>query len=76
VVDNDLVMASQPLDNLARLPIPEYHIPRARPARDILAVWRKANVACVAGNSVACETLLFDLAEGAVCGVYEDLVVE
>ena len=76
MINNNLIVRSDPLDNLARVPIPEYHIPRARPARDILAVRREPDITRVPSDSVSGKAFLFDLSEGAIGRVDENLVVE
>lgn len=76
MINHDLLVRPHPIDNLARLPIPENHISTTRTTRNVLAVRTESNVASVSGDSVTCEPLLLGLLERAVGGVDQDLVVE
>lgn len=76
VDDHLLVSVAQPLDNLARLEVPKDDLSTARTARDVSAVGAETDLASVPGDSVARESLLLGLLEGAVGVVDQDLVVE
>ena len=76
VVNHNLVVRLESLDNPARLPVPEHHITRSRPGRDVLAIRRESKLTSVPRNGVTREPLLLVLPKVAIRGVHEDLIVE
>ena len=63
------------MPHLARLPVPETHIPPAIPAHHKLPVWTHAHVNRIARVIMPAETLLPVLSEAVRGRVHDDLVI-
>lgn len=75
MINDYLLVRTQPLQNFTILPIPENNVPFPITGRDESSIGREPDSACVSGNSMTSEAFLAVLTE-SVRRVHEDLVIE
>jgi hypothetical protein len=75
MINDNLLMRSEPTSDLSSLPIPENDISTPSSTRNVFPIRTETDITSVSSDCMSCESLLLCLLERSIGGVDQDLVI-